>query len=1543
MDSNLCSLCFQIDSCLGLDLLALREAVETPSPAVGNFMIVAIGSSAGGLEALRALFQHLPVSHDFAYVVAQHLAPQHSSMLTDLLSRETLLNVRQLDEDTLMEAGTIYVTAPNHDVVFSSGWLRLQSPNARGPKPSVDALLSSLSEELPKRSIGIILSGSGSDGAVGVRRLKAAGGLVLAQEPKMAKYSSMPQSAIATGCVDKVLPAEQIGPFLLQCRDQGAAQPPVTQSRKKSSEVDQILEKISLATNIDFRGYKSNTISRRINQRLVATHSTSLQDYIALLDSNHEEVQTLAQNCLVSVTSFFREENYFQALADLLKLRVSGPVIEPFRVWVPGCATGEETYSLSMMLADIMPNRRIQIFGTDLDEAAIAVARRGWYPVSQVRTAPEGVLKTHFRESAAGFQVERGVRDRVVFARHDLLRDPLFLNLDLVSCRNLLIYLKPALQEEVMRKFHHALKPGGLLFLGRSEHAQPEYFDTADRKARIYINKPLLDSERRLPVTRDWNGWERGTQKPEQQQSKEGDPFRALLIEHFAPPSVLVDESYRMVESHGDVGRYLRVPAGKPQFTLLALVPKGIMGSLRAQIQRSSRTGNASRGIPRKIEIEGRQILLQTNVIPVDRGSSERLYMVCFIESAYRSQATSIVASPENEEQIRDLERELSSTRENLQAVVEELETSNEELQALNEELQSSNEEMQASNEELQSSNEELQSTNEELLTVNEELEHKSIELSFSIEDLENIQNSLDAALFVTDARGYFRHINEDARKLFGLSSEHLNSPMAIPNETGLAMQVAGNIQKILADAERMEFKTTIQGRHYRVCMQPYIGLHKATRGALVVFHEVTEFVQVTEKLRRSEARLLLLASRQEATLNALPAHVAMLDSKGTILVVNDAWRDFARTHGFVDKRFGVGANYLEVCDNAFGIGSNGASTMAQGLRDVLAGHSTSFSWKYPCHSPDEKRWFQLIVAGLRDPRGRGVVVMHHDITDHVLMSDRMSLQAAALHSTASAIMIIDLEGRIEWVNEAFEVISGFPAPEALQRMPAFLEPPNCRQTFLDMIEQCRQKGNAWKGEQDLVKRSGEILNVRLTLTPIHASDGNISHFIATFEDTTEHKRAQARMRYLAEHDQLTNLWNRKSFINCLEEAIQRQSTVGGRIAVFFLDLDRFKDTNDTLGHLVGDRMLLEIAQRLKANLQTPDTLARFGGDEFVMFVENVPDNDSIDFAVNRILQSFARPIEVDGRAIFVTASIGVTVFPDDGRTAEDLLRNADLAMYRAKAEGRRGYRYYDQLLEAEINERVSIESDLSKAIATKDLWVAFQPQIDLRTNQIIGAESLLRWKTGTARQIPIGKVIAIAEESGLILSIGEWVIRESLMQLQGWKKRGYPLKVSVNLSAVQFNQQDVFGIVMQFLRNYDIPPSALKVEITETVLLNRSARVRETLHALHGAGIGLVLDDFGTGYSSLTYLQEFPIESVKIDTSFLKGIGHNGNDEAIVRGIIKLAHSLGQRVVAEGVETQEQLNFLRDFECDFAQGFLFGHPLVASEFDQQLKRTPVM
>lgn len=1523
--------------------MSLNTEVGNPNsrPGPPPSLVVAIGSSAGGLEALRSVLQHLPTHADFSYVVAQHLAPQHNSMLTDLLSRETKLVVTQLNSDARMEAGHIYVTAPNHDVVYRDGWLRLQPPAERGPKPCIDTLLLSLAENASKIAVGVILSGSGADGSVGIRMLKSAGGLTIAQDPQQARYPSMPQNAITTECVDHVLACEQIGPLLLTLKTRTIPSRIQSASRRKAAEVDRILEKISAATKVDFRGYKPNTINRRIQQRLAANRCASMTEYLDFLATNRDEVHVLTHNCLVSVTSFFREESYFEALGDIMQLRQDRNSVDPLRVWVPGCATGEECFSLSILLAELFPNRRVQIFGTDLDEAAITVARKGWYPAAQVASVPKELLETHFHESTTGYQVAREVRDRVVFARHDLLKDPLFLNLDLISCRNLLIYLKPSVQQDVMRKFHHALKPGGLLFLGRSEHASNEQFDTADRKARIYSNKPLLDNERRMPMPRDWSGWEKTPAKPDTQMSRDQDQFRTSLVQLFAPPTVLVDSTFRVIESHGEVGRYLRVASGKPQFTLLALVPRGIVGSLRSQLQRAIRTGKTSRGLAREIEIEGRLVMLQTSVHPVERAPGEKLCMVSFQESELRQRQRPTVEQ-ETRDAVHGLERELAAARENLHSVIEELETSNEELQALNEELQSSNEEMQATNEELHSSNEELQSTNEELLTVNEELEHKSLELGFTIEDLENIQNGLDSPLLVTDARGHFRHINSDARRLFGLTAEHLGTPLSLPRETGLGLQLASYIQKVMGSGSSQEFHATVNGQEFRVCLQPHVGRSKVPRGTLILFHDISEHVQINERLQHSETRLLVLSERQEATLNALPAQVALLDSRGTILVVNNAWKEFVESTGHNSKRHGVGGDYLEVFETCFQAGS-GLEEIRSGLREIQRGAKLTYTTK--CHSNLQHReqWFQVVVCALREPGGRSAVVMHHDITEHVRMSEKLTLQAAALQSTANGLLITDLMGKIDWVNEAFESMTGFSSEEVVRQSIASLEAADGPRPLMDSLAQANSMGQVWKGELELARKGGESITVRQTVTPILGNTGVPSHFIFTLEDTTEHRRTQARMQYLAEHDQLTDLWNRKSFVSLLDEAIHRNQQSGGRVAVLFLDLDRFKDTNDTLGHLVGDRMLLEIAQRLRANLRPTDVLARFGGDEFVIFLENMPDKESVDHSLSRVLQTFNRPIEVEGRSIFVTASVGVTICPDDGHRSEDLLRNADLAMYRAKAEGRRGYRYYDQLLETEMRERVTIEGELSRALAMRDLWVAFQPQVDLKTNQVVGAECLLRWKTGTERRIPIGKVIAIAEESGLILPIGEWVIRESLRQLSGWKESGLPLRISVNLSAVQFHQQDVFGLVMQFLRTYDLPPSSLKVEITETVLLNRSTRVREALHALHGAGIGLVLDDFGTGYSSLTYLQEFPIECVKIDTSFLKGIGQNGNDEAIVRGIIKLAHSLGQRVVAEGVETQAQLDFLREFECDYAQGYLFGHPLVGTEFAQHLRDSRVV
>jgi len=1503
--------------------------------------IVAVGSSAGGLEALRLLLRGLPPNPACCFVVAQHLSPHHVSLLTTLLARETPIPVVQLEHRAEARTGVIYVTPPSRNVIFDGDRFLLKPTSERGPKPSIDTLLFSLAANAPTRSTGIILSGSGSDGSLGARQLKTAGGTVIAQEPKTAKYPSMPQAAIAAATVDAVLPPGQIGAYLTKLG--GVSAPgPAPHSR---SEFDQILERINLSTNIDFRGYKVNTITRRIQQRLIATRCSTYAGYLRLLDENHDEIQQLAQNCLISVTNFFRDPAAFESLLATLKARHGQPVAEPFRVWVPGCATGEEAYSLALALAHTLPHRRLQIFATDLDEAAIAFGRKATYAAPSVKDVPAEFAAGAFIESVNGFQVDRRIRERVVFARHDLLRDPLFLNIDLVSCRNLLIYLQPHLQEEVIRKFHHALNPGGILFLGRSENLQSDAFETIDRRWRIFLNRPMADLERRLPITRNWGSAEGSAGPFAGAENTAPSLLRQALVEQFAPGAVLIDESFQILESFGNVNRYLTVPDGKVTLTLISMLPKTVGAALRPLVLRAARNGHTLRSTSRPFELGGKRCRLEATVVPIAQTGPVRYFAVAFRELPVTADSKEQGGEPAEtgEDQLRELEQELQATRESLQAAVEELETSNEELQALNEEMQASNEELQAANEELHASNEELQATNEELLTVNEELEHKSLELSFLIEDLENIENSIDSPLLVADARGLLRHMNEDARRLFGLSVDQLGGPIIIPNDATFATQLAARVQSVISSGQALEFRQVLNSFHYRVRLRPYQGRHSANLGVVIVFHDVTSLVKINERLRRSDTRLRATTEWRQATFNAVPAELAVLDGKGQIIEVNDAWRRFADQNRFAGRNGGVGTNYLDVCEQSAKRGVTDASRVAEGLRRVLLGSEPLFSIYYPCQAAEEPRWFLCVISPLGAKRPGGAVVAHLDVSEHMLRDGLLTRQLAVLHAAPTAMFIVDAESQIEWGNSAYLELTGYSLSELSSQPATMLEAPANLTSLADSLIQVRLTGESVSAEVTLRSKAGRTFTAHQTLTPIPSLTGLATHFLVTLVDITEQKVAQTQMLYIAGHDELTGLLNRKSFLAKLDQAIVRQTAAEGAVALLFMDLDRFKDTNDALGHLVGDQILMEAAQRLRQATNGVGTLARFGGDEFVLFVEPLTAGEA-ETLIERILLSFSRPFVLDGRPLQITISIGVAIFPNDAKSGADLLRNADLAMYRAKADGRRGFRRFDHRLESEIRDRVLIQRDLARALTSKDLSIALQPQIDLQSGAIIGAEALLRWRHDLAFDISISKVISIAEESGLILSIGQWVIRESIAELQRWRSAGYDLHLSVNLSPVQFHQQDVFAILMENLHAFGVPPRCLKVEITETVLLHRSARVREVLHALHGAGVGIHLDDFGTGYSSLSYLQHFPIEAVKIDSSFLAGVGQDRHNEAIVDGIVKLAHSLRIQAIAEGVENSTQVAFLNQSGCDTVQGYFYSPPLTAKSFvdflESQLPRT---
>ncbi|MCC6537783.1 MAG: EAL domain-containing protein [Bryobacterales bacterium] len=673
--------------------------------------------------------------------------------------------------------------------------------------------------------------------------------------------------------------------------------------------------------------------------------------------------------------------------------------------------------------------------------------------------------------------------------------------------------------------------------------------------------------------------------------------------------------------------------------------------------------------------------------------------------------------------------------------------------------------------------------------------------------------------------------------------------------------------------------------------------------------------------------------------LDSLAASVALIDPAGVIQEVNGRWAELAEACGMNDPGHGVGRNYLQ-----FEGVNHEAAAVIQAIRTVLAGDGHYRVVDYRCDYGGRRRWFRCGVSALRE-NGQtvGAVVTHEEVSDQVALLEESVRQSAALQAVTNSIVITDCAGRIEWVNDAFRRASGLELNEA-RLLPAHRWRDYAGgRAFSDIAEYCRLSRDVWTGEVELARKGGAPYLVEQTVTPVTDSTGRVSHLIVVSEDLTEYRQTQRRLLHLAEHDHLTGLLNRRSFQDRLALAVEQHASIEQPLAVIVLNLERFKNTNDTLGHRAGDAVLEEVARRLSSEMRPGDGLARVGADEFVLFRARCGDREQVRRLVARLQERLSEPIEVAGRRVPASCRAGVTLFPGDAHRPDELLRRAGLALHRAKADGPCGFRFYDSGIDAEMGVRAWVEREVAQAVGTPSLGAAYQPIWELATGRITGAEGLMRWSAGASSGVTVSRIVEIAEDSGLIQPIGQWVIAQALDALARWRRKPSAcahLSLAVNLSAVQLNQAGLSTSLLEELRRRGLPPSCLKVELTETVLLQESPAVAETLERLHEAGVGLVLDDFGTGYASLSYLQRFPIEQVKIDGRFIAGIGSRAPDEAIVRAIVQLAHSLGLKVVAEGVETEAQREFLERAGCDLAQGFLLSPAVTAAKFEALVRQS---
>ena len=911
-----------------------RAPVASARSVAADFPIVGVGASAGGLEAFTRLLKRLPADTGMAFVLVQHLDPDHASALTQILARATAMPVVEVTNDLRVLANHVYVIPPNATLGLVRGVLKLR-PRATGrlaPR-SIDSFFETLAQDRHERAIGVILSGTATDGTVGLEAIKAEGGLTFAQDGS-AKYDSMPRFAVGAGCVDFVLAPEAIAKELARIArhpyvagpipaarargNRAAAAPDGPAARLEKNGYQKILLLLRNHSGVDFSLYKTTTIHRRITRRTVLNKQSSLARYADFLRGNARELDALYSDALISVTSFFRNADAF----DLLQRKVFPALLaqggdEPLRVWVLGCSTGQEAYSLAMAFTECAEKsprpRRLQVFATDLNETNLAKARHGLYAKSLAEDVSPERLRRFFTEEEGGFRVIKTLRDAVVFARQNIISDPPFSRLDLISCRNVLIYLEPSLQKKVLPTFHYALRPDGFLFLGASESIGPftNLFEPVDKKQKIYARKAGPVPAFHLPVKKARGEPPRteptsrvasppGPRAPEASDSFLGElsaerEADRVTVNQFAPPGVLINADLQILQFRGLTGAYLEPPTGKASFDLLKMAREGLSRPLRAAVDEAKQADRTVRHENVLLKQDGRTRAVNVEVVPL-RNLKQRCFLVLFEEAEERTPSpralpVRAVSHQEDAGRIVALERDLADARDYLQSIEQQQDAANGELQASNEEGQSANEELQSLNEELETSKEELESTNEELTTVNEEMVNRNSELNRLLGDLTNLQASAKLAIVLLGRDLTIRRFSEKAEAKFHLLPTDLGRPFGAIRHNLNAPDLTRVLAQVVKEGKEREREVTdADGHWYSLRVRPYLTADQKVDGVVLVLVHIDD-------LKRTERLIIAEREHAQAIIRTVPNPLVILTADLRVASANEAfYRTFKLT-----------------------------------------------------------------------------------------------------------------------------------------------------------------------------------------------------------------------------------------------------------------------------------------------------------------------------------------------------------------------------------------------------------------------------------------------------------------------------------------------------------------------------------------------------------------------------------------------------------------------------------------------------------------------
>jgi two-component system CheB/CheR fusion protein len=871
--------------------------------------IIAIGASAGGLEALETMFEAITTAMPIAFIIITHLSPAHRSLLPELLQKKTKLKVSEITQNMQVEPNCIYVIPPKKMVVIKQGILKLtKSKTTTHISLPIDLFFQSLAQEQDRKIVAVVLSGTGMDGTQGIRALSTAGSLIIAQDPTTAEYNSMPNNAINTGLVDNVLPPEKILTFILKYLKNKLPSLPSNEKEIKNG-LQPIFHLLHTHLGHDFSLYKNNTICRRIEKHMSIHQINDIAIYTNYLQRHPQEIQLLFKDLLIGVTSFFRDPEAFESLREILlqKLKIK-PTGEEMRVWVPACATGEEAYSLAILLQECMEELHryfsVQIFGTDINEAAIETARFGLYPLSIAADLSEQRLKRFFTKEEGRYRISKEIRKMVIFAPQNLTRDPPFTKLDILSCRNLLIYFTTILQKKLLPLFHYSLNYNGILFLGSAENVSGflELFNVIEKKWKIFEHKEAASSLH-IPISLETKLiTEKALMHPpiNHQTPKKTDIAHLvnnILLDNYAPVCIVLDEKENIVYIHGRTGKYLEPADGFVNLNILHMVRSELKPKISIALRNASLKKKQVSYSHLLIKNNDKSYYINLKIRPFRELNRDQYWKLLFIEEIKPLESFSKITHPKHissnklVQQISFLEKELKESKENLHTTIEELETSNEELKSSNEELQSTNEELQSTNEELETSKEELQSLNEELTTVNVELESHIEELSSANDDIQNLLYSTEIATIFLDNNLLIKRFTPKAIELTSLIQTDIGRPITDIVSKLKYYTLIEDARKVL---ETLHSKTIEvqdkEGQWFQVRIIPYRTLTNMIDGLVITFLNINVQKQAEEKLKQLNKIMQNAYNPILLLIDTLHEPLLVLDEKLIVISANNAF-----------------------------------------------------------------------------------------------------------------------------------------------------------------------------------------------------------------------------------------------------------------------------------------------------------------------------------------------------------------------------------------------------------------------------------------------------------------------------------------------------------------------------------------------------------------------------------------------------------------------------------------------------------------------------